>query len=201
MMEDMFAVMQRINEIRSRFKSMRHNQNQQSAQLRETQGRSFEEQVSQRVREHDGTVPESGAIGQLNHTDARHMSIEEIQTMAREYANANRVPAGLVNAIIETESSYNPSAVSPRGAMGLMQLMPATARQLGVENPFIPEENVRGGVQLMRQLLDRYNGDFRKALAAYNAGEGAVDRHNGVPPYAETQNYVNRVIDSYQRNR
>ncbi|HON77965.1 MAG TPA: lytic transglycosylase domain-containing protein [Spirochaetota bacterium] len=201
MMEDMYAVMQRINEIRSRFKSMRHNQNQQPAQQRETQAQGFDEQVSRRMRENESTVAEPRGVQQINRTDARHMSIEEIQTMAREYANANRVPAGLVNAIIETESSYNPSAVSPRGAMGLMQLMPATARQLGVENPFMPEENVRGGVQLIRQLLDRYNGDYRKALAAYNAGEGAVDRHNGVPPYSETQNYVNRVIDSYQRNR
>jgi len=193
--------MQRINEIRSRFKSKRHNQNQQPAQQRETQAQGFDEQVSRRMRENESTVAEPRGVQQINRTDARHMSIEEIQTMAREYANANRVPAGLVNAIIETESSYNPSAVSPRGAMGLMQLMPATARQLGVENPFMPEENVRGGVQLIRQLLDRYNGDYRKALAAYNAGEGAVDRHNGVPPYSETQNYVNRVIDSYQRNR
>ncbi|HPJ38254.1 MAG TPA: lytic transglycosylase domain-containing protein [Spirochaetota bacterium] len=201
MMEDMYAVMQRINEIRSRFKSMRHNQNQHPAQQRETQAQGFDEQVSRRMRENESTVAEPRGVQQINRTDARHMSIEEIQTMAREYANANRVPAGLVNAIIETESSYNPSAVSPRGAMGLMQLMPATARQLGVENPFMPEENVRGGVQLIRQLLDRYNGDYRKALAAYNAGEGAVDRHNGVPPYSETQNYVNRVIDSYQRNR
>ncbi|HPQ52296.1 MAG TPA: lytic transglycosylase domain-containing protein [Spirochaetota bacterium] len=201
MMEDMYAVMQRINEIRSRFKSMRHNQNQQPAQQRETHAQGFDEQVSRRMRENESTVAEPRGVQQINRTDARHMSIEEIQTMAREYANANRVPAGLVNAIIETESSYNPSAVSPRGAMGLMQLMPATARQLGVENPFMPEENVRGGVQLIRQLLDRYNGDYRKALAAYNAGEGAVDRHNGVPPYSETQNYVNRVIDSYQRNR
>lgn len=199
MMEDMYAVMQRINEIRSRFKTMRHNQNQQPR--REEPNRRFDEQVAQRVRENGDTVADPAGVQQINRTDPRHMSVEEIQTMAREYADANRVPAGLVNAIIEAESSYNPSAVSPRGAMGLMQLMPATARQLGVDNPFVPEENVRGGVQLMRQLLDRYNGDYRKALAAYNAGENAVDRHNGVPPYPETQSYVNRVIDSYQRNR
>jgi soluble lytic murein transglycosylase-like protein len=128
------------------------------------------------------------------------MATGAIRDMARDYAARNRVSPALVTAVIETESSYNPRAVSPRGAMGLMQLMPEVARDLGVENPFEPEENIRGGVTLLRRLLDKYHGDQRLALAAYNAGEGAVDRSGGVPDFPETREYVNRVINAYRRN-
>ncbi len=111
-----------------------------------------------------------------------------------EEARKNNVRQSLVRAVIQVESAFNPSAYSNKGAMGLMQLMPATAREFGVRNPFDPEQNVRGGVAYLRQLLDRYDGDETLALAAYNAGPGAVDRHGqAVPPYAETKNYVTKV--------
>jgi soluble lytic murein transglycosylase-like protein len=111
-----------------------------------------------------------------------------------EHASRNGVRRDLVRAVIQVESAFNPRALSNKGAMGLMQLMPATARQFGVHNAFDPGENVRGGVAYLRQLLDRYDGDERLALAAYNAGPGAVDRHgHTVPPYRETRNYVSRV--------
>ena len=100
----------------------------------------------------------------------------------------------LINAVIRQESAYDPYAVSHKGAKGLMQLMPAMARRFGVKDVFDPAENVQGGVKYLRQLLDRYDGDRRLALAAYNAGEGAVDRFGGVPPYRETQNYVERIV-------
>ncbi len=95
--------------------------------------------------------------------------------------------------IIEAESGGNPNAVSPEGAIGLMQLMPATARALGVQNPYDPVQNIEGGVRYLRHLLDRF-GDLRLALAAYNAGPGAVERYGGVPPYPETQRYIRRIL-------
>jgi soluble lytic murein transglycosylase-like protein len=111
-----------------------------------------------------------------------------------EHARANGVRTDLVKAVVQVESAFNPYAKSPKGAMGLMQLMPATVQQFGVRNPFNPVENVRAGVAYLRQLLDRYQDNEELALAAYNAGPGAVDKHGQtVPPYRETRNYVAQI--------
>lgn len=103
------------------------------------------------------------------------------------------LPPELLHSVIEVESNYNASAVSPKGAQGLMQLMPDTARRFGVPDSFDPAENIQGGAKYLKYLLELYHGDYPRALAAYNAGEKAVARYGGIPPYAETQSYVTRV--------
>jgi len=123
----------------------------------------------------------------------------KIEEMIREVSARYRVDPALVRAVMQTESNWNSSAVSRKGALGLMQLVPGTAQQLGVNNAFDPKQNLDGGVRYLHMLLERYNGDLDRALAAYNAGPGAVDRAGGIPQYRETRNYVQKVTDSYFR--
>jgi soluble lytic murein transglycosylase-like protein len=119
---------------------------------------------------------------------------EPYEDLIVEHAREHNVRPSLVRAVIQVESAFNPIAYSNKGAMGLMQLMPATAREFGVRNAFNPEQNIKAGVAYLRQLLDRYDGNEQLALAAYNAGPGAVDRYGeAVPPYRETRNYVSKV--------
>ncbi len=115
-------------------------------------------------------------------------------------ARRHGLDPALVDAVVRAESGYDPHATSPAGAAGLMQLMPATARALGVVDPYDPAQNLDAGVRYLRGLLDRF-GDVSLALAAYNAGPGAVLRHGGVPPYRETQAFVQRVLSTWQRLR
>ncbi|MCP3982419.1 MAG: lytic transglycosylase domain-containing protein [bacterium] len=114
-------------------------------------------------------------------------------------AGESGLPASLVKAVALVESAFDPNAVSPKGAQGLMQLMPSTARQYGVDDAFDPMQNLRAGATHLRHLLDTFEGDLTLALAAYNAGEGAVRRHGGVPAYRETRNYVRKIHEHLGR--
>ena len=125
----------------------------------------------------------------------------DLNDVVRQASDKYFLDADLVDSVIRAESGFNPRAVSPKGARGLMQLMPTTASTLGVKDSLDPKANVEGGTQYLRWLLDRYNYDLAKSLAAYNAGPHRVERYRGVPPYAETQAYVARIIRDFNRKK
>ncbi len=122
----------------------------------------------------------------------------QLEPLIESHARAQDLDPKLVKAVIQVESGYNAAALSNKGAIGLMQLMPGTARLLDVLDPYDPVQNLRGGVTYLRNLIDRFSGQVEYALAAYNAGPGAVERHGGIPPYAETRDYVRRVLSLYR---
>jgi membrane-bound lytic murein transglycosylase MltF len=126
---------------------------------------------------------------------------QEMKEVINAVSSRHHLDPDLINSVIHAESGFNPRAVSPKGAQGLMQLMPGTASQLGVANTFDPGANVEGGTKYLRELLERYNFDLIKALAAYNAGPQRVEHFHGVPPYYETQAYVARIIRDFNRKK
>ncbi len=117
----------------------------------------------------------------------------DIAALVNQISSEEGVEDALVHSVIRAESNYNPRAISPKGALGIMQLIPSTARRFGVSNAFDPKENIQGGVRYLKFLLEYFHNDYVRAIAAYNAGENAVDKYHGVPPFPETQLYVIRV--------
>ncbi len=150
--------------------------------------------VARGSRRRAGVGPRSEASS----SGARHRRYD---TLLREAAAYYRLPFAFLKAIVSVESAFSPHVVSEKGAMGLMQLMPRTARAMGVTDPFDPRQNVFGGARYLRGLANRFGGDLVLTIAAYHAGEGAVARYGGVPPYADTRRYVQRVLAAYERFR
>ena len=138
-------------------------------------------------------LTEATAIQANTQTSSKSQILNVVSQISKKY----NVDEKLVQAVIKQESGFNPKAKSKSGAIGLMQLMPATARNLGVQDPYNTVQKVEGGVKYLKSMLNKYNGNVILALAAYNAGPGAVDKYSGVPPYRETQNYVKNILSNY----
>ena len=151
-----------------------------------------------------GTLPVAQALPRLPIVDDLAdsqipLAPKEIMQLVQRLAPQYEVDSNLVLALISVESAFNPQALSPARAQGLMQLIPETAERFGVKRPFNPDENVKGGLAYLRWLLAYFEGDVALVLAAYNAGEGAVEKHRGVPPYNETRDYVKKITGMYRR--
>ena len=144
-----------------------------------------------------GSSSSNPELPSANFTRGKIFTQQDIDAAIDQAAARHNVDPNLVRAVIKVESNFNPNAVSRKGAMGLMQLMPQTARQLHVSNPFDPQQNVDAGVRHLKKLIESYGGDVKLSLAAYNAGAGAVARSRGVPRYGETRNYVKRITGLY----
>ena len=157
------------------------------------------EEALERAKSEGFQVPSSDFGSLHSVTGAYVLPPEKIDALVSQNAQAWSVDPALVKAIIANESGFNANATSPVGAQGLMQLMPGTAAGLGVKDSYDPSQNVYGGTRYIKGLLDRFKGDVKMAVAAYNAGPGAVEKYGGVPPYRETQNYVLAVLDSYEK--
>jgi hypothetical protein len=146
------------------------------------------------------SAPSTGGLSRSFHSLRANFSNvppEEIDRLVQQTADRFHVDPKLIHAIIQVESDYNPRAVSNKGAMGLMQLIPATAQRYGVDNPFDPKQNIEGGVNHLKYLLDLFGGDLSLSLAAYNAGENSVLRRGGVPEFQETREYIRKVNGLY----
>jgi soluble lytic murein transglycosylase-like protein len=167
----------------------------------ELQGPNFNDVLDHALNQTGEVTKQVQGVVKDNFTRLPENFEQYIETVGAEIGSAYNIeiPVNLVKSIIKQESGFNPNAVSHAGAQGLMQLMPATAKSLGVYNSMNPYQNVRGGIKYIAQLLNRFEGNLQKALAGYNAGPEAVARYGGIPPYKETQNYVQSIMKDFLR--
>jgi len=154
--------------------------------------------LKENLPENDYTAPEREAINLKSKIDLKAQTTD-IDKIIDTFADKYNVDGDFIKAIIKQESGFNPNAKSKKGAMGLMQLMPKTAKSLGVDDAYNPWENIEGGVKYLKGFLDKYDNNQELALAAYNAGPNAVKRYGGIPPYKETQNYVKSIMSNYNK--
>jgi soluble lytic murein transglycosylase-like protein len=182
MLQDLNKVLDRINEIQKRFNN---NRNYSFNIDKATPKKNFSETLNEQI---------------ANNNNKQDMPASMIKDIAKGYAVKNGLPPALVDAVIKVESDYNPKAVSKKGAAGLMQIMPDALQDMRVSNPFDVEDNIQAGVNILKKLMEKYEWDLKKALAAYNAGEKAVDKNGDIPPIKETKEYVQKVLDAYIQN-
>ncbi len=147
------------------------------------------------------SVPTAASVTPAPSAKTQPLKAQDLKEVINTISDRHQIDPDFISSVIHAESGFNPRAVSPKGAQGLMQLMPGTASKLGVTNAFDPRANVEGGTRYLTELLERYNFDVLKALAAYNAGPHRVQQYGGVPPYYETRTYVARIVRDYNRKK
>lgn len=190
MLENVKSIISRINEIKNKFDHIKKQGNIFFYNKRQIKNkkRDFKELITHKLNK----------VNNKNNSKENKNIKGVIDSKIKYYSKKYNVDPNLVRAIIKIESDFNPEAVSKKGALGLMQLMPSTAKILGVKDPLDIEQNIRGGVNYLSRLIRRWPDDLKKVLAAYNAGEGAVLKHNGIPPYKETLRYIDKVLRAYR---
>lgn len=195
------AAMQRAASLSQRIDNINNQLNPKVEEF--SNGKNFVDALKSSMKENNvfrlqNTTLDAPPIGKTSSVSSNiNTSREYISNLVKNISAKYGVDEKLVNAVIKQESGFNIKAKSKAGAMGLMQLMPATARGLGVKDPYNPVQNIEGGVKYLSNMLKKYNGNVILALAAYNAGSGAVDKYAGVPPYKETQRYVRAILANY----
>lgn len=191
MIEDVYRVLDRISEIRNRF-GLNKPEETPAIGVEKKSGTSFSSALDSAVKSREGVAELTGTQSHFR----KHMSVDDINALADRIASKEGISPSLVKAIIKNESNYDPDAISPKGAMGLMQLMPSAMEDYGVADPFSPEENIEGGTRMLKKLINTYQGDYRRAIAAYNAGKSTVDKSGDIPAIPETREYVKKVFDT-----
>ena len=208
-MNSIHGVLERIKTIQSRVKEIQPMRVKEiSNQLTSIQGKKFNDIMNkaispdnknETIQESKATKDNNGVTPHRSSSEKTQHGVTDLKAIIQKAGAKYNVPEKLINSVIRTESAFNPKAVSKAGAMGLMQLMPQTAKEYGVTDAFDPKQNIFAGTKHLRGLMDRFKGDLPLSLAAYNAGARRVIESNGIPDIRETKNYVKSVINHYQK--